>query len=220
MKPQAKHTNAPTVDRRSVADQVYAGLMAEILSGRIALGARVVESQIALNYQTSRAPVREAVQRLTQEGLLEARAHFGPSVISLSPERIEDLYEARLAIEARAIEALCRKKKPEAISALESHIEAMRAASAEGDFERLVDSELAFHMALCEFSGNSYLINISQTLQDQTRLALAVDNALYAQMLDVAEEHVQLVAAIREGDGAKAVKELERHIMSSLAAMR
>lgn len=220
MKPTTEHKGDQPLDRRSVADQIHDRLKAEILSGSIALGERVVESQIAQRYHTSRAPVREAVQRLIQEGLLEARVHFGPSVISLGPERIAELYEARLAIEARAVEALCRSRNASALDELEKHIEGMRAASHDGDFARLIDSELAFHMALCRFSGNSYLIRISQMLQDQTRLALAVDNAQYAQMLDVAEEHVQLVAAIREGDAAKAVQELERHIMSSLDAIR
>jgi DNA-binding GntR family transcriptional regulator len=220
MNEPAATTDAAPIGRHSVAEQVYRRLKDDILTGRIGLGERVVESRIARRCQTSRAPVREAVQRLTQEGLLETRIHFGPSVISLDRDKISELYEARFAIEARAIDALCRQEGNAAADLLDGHVEAMRAACAAGDAGRLVEGELAFHMDLCRLSGNSYLIRISQMLQDQTRLALMVDNAHYPRLLDVAEEHVQLVTAIRNRDPVNAVRELESHIKSSLAAIR
>lgn len=216
MRKQEQVTDSPPIQRQSIADQVYRRIKRDILTGQIALGTRVVETQISRDYGTSRAPVREALQRLIQEGLLEDRPHHAPSVISLDRDSIIQLYEARLAIESRAVEKICSRTDNPDLDLLDALIEAMRAASRDKDLQRLVDSELAFHTMLCRLSGNDYLLRISQSLQDHVQLALWVDNANYTQMQDVAEEHVRLVDAIRARDSNAAVEELKTHIMASL----
>jgi len=209
-------TTDQPIERKSVAEQVYGRLRADILSGRIALGARVVESQIAARFKTSRAPVREAVQRLVQDGLLEAKPHQGPSVVTLTKTDIRQLYEARAAIESRAVAALCAQRNPDHIVLLEQQIEEMRKASRERNFDALVGSELEFHLMLCQLSANVYLLRMGEILQDQVRLALNIDNANYNKLSDIAEEHVNLVEAIRLGDAQEALKELEAHIFDSI----
>ena len=83
------------IDRRSVADQTYQHLRAAILSGEIPQGARLMSSVFAICASITRAPVREAVNRLLQEGLLESRTHHGPLVIQMTPEKIRWLYDLR-----------------------------------------------------------------------------------------------------------------------------
>ena len=86
------------IDRLSVAEQVYDHVRSAILKGDIPQGTRVVEAQIAKNLKISRAPVREAVNRLLQDGLLESKTHYGPSVVQMTPEKIRYLYDLRAAI--------------------------------------------------------------------------------------------------------------------------
>lgn len=207
------------IERNSVADQVYALLKSDILNGQISLGERVVESKVASRLRISRAPVREAVQRLIQEGLLETRTHHGPSVIQLTRDDIKQLYEVRIAIESRAIIALCKAQNADHLQQLELQITKMRQASHSGDAKALVENELEFHTMLCRFAGNAYLLRISESLQDQVRLALTLDNANYSEMRNVAEEHTPLVQAIRSGDSTAAIQQLEIHILASLDAM-
>ncbi|ODT77301.1 MAG: hypothetical protein ABS76_27935 [Pelagibacterium sp. SCN 64-44] len=140
-------------------------------------------------------------------------------MIQLTRNDINQLYEVRIAIESRAIVALCKAQNADHLQQLEIQIAKMRQASQSGDAKTLVENELEFHTMLCRFSGNAYLLRISESLQDQVRLALTLDNANYSEMKNVAEEHIPLVQAIRSGDIDTAVQELEVHILASLDAM-
>ena len=84
--PKQDEANVSVIQRHSVADQVYFDLRNRILSGQIAQGERIVEASIAKSLGISRAPIREAVNRLTEAGLLESRTHYGTSVIQMSTE--------------------------------------------------------------------------------------------------------------------------------------
>ncbi|WP_163992875.1 GntR family transcriptional regulator [Rhizobium lusitanum] len=209
---------APVIQRNSVANQVYLDLRSRILSGQIPQGERLVEATIARSLGISRAPVREAVNRLMEGGLLENRTHFGPSVISMSPEKIHELYAVRNSIEALAIQAVTKKHSKDDLKELRSLIQVMADRAAAGDLAGVVEAELDFHEALWRMAGNPYIEKIAGLLFDHMRLALTIDNAAYGNLLDVALEHEPLVAAIESGNADNAAEALTRHIMSSLDA--
>jgi DNA-binding GntR family transcriptional regulator len=210
---------AAGIDRRSVADQTYHYLRAAILSGEIAQGARVIEAQIAKVLDISRAPVREAVNRLLQEGLLESRTHHGPSVIRMTPEKIRWLYDVRAAIEALAIGDVVRQRSKIDLAQLRASVEKMKRFAAKKDLNGLVQTELEFHRTLCEFSGNPYVIQVSNIIDGQVRMALTIDNAHYVNLKDVADEHEPIIAAIEAGNGEAASVFIKAHILSSLKAI-
>lgn len=214
----AKETDASAapIERNSVSDQVYVRIKAEILSGKLAQGMRVNESHLAKRFVTSRAPVREAVQRLLQEGLLETRAHYGPSVIELDHAKIVQLYEARMAIETRAVAILCENGSDEEFDELDGIVTRMSRAAESENSEALVEAELDFHRLLCELSGNDYLVKINDFLQGQVRLALIIDNSNYLDMQQIVEEHRAFLKVMRTRDTDGVVRALESHIMTSL----
>jgi DNA-binding GntR family transcriptional regulator len=205
-----------SIDRVSVAEQAYQTLRNAILTGEIAQGERIVELQIAKSLGISRAPVREATNRLLQEGLVESKTHFGPSVISMTPEKMRSLYDVRVAIEAVAIRQLARQASPGDIEVLEAVVQDMRKAATRRSLAGVVDSELRFHEVLRERSGNPYVIHVGKLLDAQVRLALTIDNMRYDNLRDVADEHLPLIDAIRRGDEQKAEKLLATHILGSL----
>lgn len=211
-------TNVAVIQRHSVADQVYFDLRGRILSGQIAQGERIVEASIAKSLGISRAPVREAVNRLTEAGLLESRTHYGTSVIQMSPEKIRELYAVRNAVEALAVRAVTERHTPEDIKALRVLIDKMSEFARNGDLAGLVDAELEFHETLWRMAKNPYIEKVAGLLFDHLRLALTVDNAAYANLMDVAQEHEPLVQAIETRDPDKAASALAAHIMTSLEA--
>ncbi|MBY5460896.1 GntR family transcriptional regulator [Rhizobium leguminosarum] len=211
-------TNISVIQRHSVADQVYFDLRTKILSGQIAQGERIVEASIAKSLGISRAPVREAVNRLTEAGLLESRTHYGTSVIQMSTETIRELYAVRNAIEALAIRAVAERHTSEDMKSLRDLIKTMSGFAGNGDLPGLVDAELEFHEALWRMAKNPYIEKVAGLLFDHLRLALTVDNAGYKNLMDVAQEHEPLVQAIESGDPHKAAAALTEHIMTSLEA--
>ncbi len=163
--------------------------------------------------------MREAVNRLVQEGLLETRTHFGPSVVEMSSTQLRQLYEVRLAIETLAVREICRRERSADLQPLHDLVERMRFASRKGDLVKVVEAELKFHRALCELAENPFILQVGEMLDGQIRLALALDNARYPELEEVAEEHVPLLAALHEGDADIASAMLEEHIMKSIRGL-
>ena len=206
----------PVIQRHSVANQVYSDLRNRILSGQIPQGERLVESTIARSLGISRAPVREAVNRLMEAGLLENRTHFGPSVVQMGNEKIRELYAVRNSIESLAIQAVAQRHSKDNIAELRFLIMVMSDRAEANDLPGVVEAELAFHEALWRMADNPYIQKIAGLLFDHMRLALTIDNAAYGNLVDVAREHEPLVDAIETGNPDKASEALTRHIMSSL----
>lgn len=211
-------TSGMQIDRLSIAEQVYEHLRAAILSGELEQGSRVVEAQIAKNLQISRAPVREAVNRLLQDGLLESKTHFGTSVIRMTMSKIRSLYELRAAIEGLAIREVTRNRKSLDLSPLDSCITVMKRHARKKELDKFVGAELEFHRILCELSGNPYVMKVSDMLNAQIRMALTIDNSYYENLVDAADEHEPVLDAIKKGDAGKARMLIEAHILSSLDA--
>lgn len=207
------------IDRVSVAEQVYRHLRSAILGGEIPQASRVVEAQIAKSLNISRAPVREAVNRLLQEGLIESKTHFGPSVIQMTPEKIRWLYEVRAAIESLAIREVVRRRKDLDLAPLRASVTEMKRLASKKNLAGLVEAELRFHRILCELAGNPYIVKVSAIIDGQVRMALTVDNAHYANLNDVANEHEPIIAVIESGEADTASAHIVRHIFSSLEAI-
>ncbi|WP_439630696.1 GntR family transcriptional regulator [Shinella sp.] len=208
--------SVPVIQRHSVANQVYFDLRNRILSGQIPQGERLVEATIARSLGISRAPVREAVNRLMEAGLLENRTHFGPSVVQMSTEKIRELYAVRNSIESLAIQSVTKRHSKDDIAELRLLIKVMSDRAEENDLPGVVEAELVFHEALWRMADNPYIQKIAGLLFDHMRLALTIDNAAYGSLVDVAREHEPLVEAIETGNPDKATEALTRHIMSSL----
>lgn len=209
-------TSRPPINRVSVTDQVYAALRQNIVSGVYVPGQRVVESQVAKDFEVSRAPVREAVNRLLQEGLLEARTHHGPSVVQLTPKAMRDLYELRAAIESLAIRKIAGQVSAEQVAPLAACIGDMETCASSGNLAGVVDAEMQFHQHLRELSGNEYVVSMGRLLDGIVQTALTKDNESYSSLQDVADEHRPVVAAILHGDPDAAADILKQHILASL----
>lgn len=206
------------IDRLSIADQVYEHLRLAILSGELAQGARVIEAQVAKGLQISRAPVREAVNRLLQDGLLESKTHFGPSVIQMTPEKIRHLYDLRAAIERLAIREVVRRRHHLDLAPLQACVTEMKRRARKKDLTGLVEIEFEFHRLLCDLASNPYITRINTMLDAQVRMALTIDNAHYDNLNDAADEHEPILEAIQSGNANKAADLIEAHILSSLSS--
>jgi DNA-binding GntR family transcriptional regulator len=200
--------------RTSYADQAHETIRTWIVSGELPMGARLVETQLSERLGVSRAPVREAIRRLTEEGLVDAAPHVGATVRTLDGDALVDLYNARAAVEAAAIRLAVRNRMSTArLRDLVSH---MTASARTGDYVGVARHELAFHVEVCNASGNAVLIDIFERLHGQLLLALALDDAAYDDLAAVADEHLPLIQAIEDGDQDTAAALVHEHILSTI----
>ena len=140
--------------RDSTPERIAAQLRSGIVSGRLAPGQALREVEIARQLGVSRGPVREAFQRLIQEGLLEAHPARGVFVPQLAADDIADLYLARGAVEISAAQLLASSGTPEAFADLSAALAELRAAPAD-DWNELANLDLQLHEVLVRAPGAS-----------------------------------------------------------------
>jgi DNA-binding GntR family transcriptional regulator len=200
----------------SLGDRVYTALRDSIVSGRFAMGERIYENRLAKEMGISRAPIREALTRLAQEQVIVDRPRRGMIVREFSAEDVIDLYNTRIALEQTAIRLATRQRvSTETLRALIAEMDDARRES----LSRVVDAEARFHETLVELGGNGYLTGIYRSLSMQIRLILALDDAGYADLGDVPQEHEPMVAAIESGDEERAAEELRIEILRTIAPL-
>ena len=209
----AAHRLTPLAPQ-SVGELAYRSIRESILSGRFTAGERLVETRLADELGVSRAPVREALRRLGEERLVDERPRHGVFVRRLTAADFVDIYNLRIAIETAAIRLVTRRRA--STETLEEIVDAMRRAARRGRAADVVALELSFHEEVCALSGNAHLAAVFGGVSAQIRMALALDDAEYERLEDVAAEHVPLIEAIESGDEHGAATALHAHILATV----
>ncbi|HEY3557794.1 MAG TPA: GntR family transcriptional regulator [Kribbella sp.] len=169
--------------------------------GEFKPGAQLVEADLARKLRVSRGPLREGMQRLTQEGLLVSIRNRGLFVIDMTPADIRDMYLAREAIERAAAQQIFLGDHQAAGKALHAVCDQMNAA--DGDPAAVGELDIAFHELLVRLAGSPRLSRMHQTSITETRMCIHALEATYA--ADAADdaraaEHTALAEAIMTGD--------------------
>ena len=204
------------VARQSTAELIAEQLRSAIRYGVFAPGAQLGEAELAARFEVSRGPLREAMQRLVQEGLLRGERHRGLFVIDLDAQDVRDIYLARLAIERSACELIMHGNRGEAVARLSDALDELVTAAESGDRNAMSDADQAFHLALVSCSGNSRLERMAQTLLVETRMCLAALQEHYPEPHDLVTEHRKLVDAIADGDEELLLNLIEAHMNDSI----
>src|SRR5580692_8084304 len=195
-----------------IADQIRS----QILEGRFPPHTQLAEVELARQLQVSRGPIREAMQRLIQEGLLRAERNRGVFVVGLDDAR--DVYLARGVIE-RAAAAIVVKEQPEAALAELQEIVGQLAAAVGGPWSEIIRHDLAFHQTLVEAAGSERLNRMFRTLIAETRLCLIRLEPFYQDGNEVVDEHQAITEALRRGDRRRADSLLKTHMEASAARL-
>ena len=175
--------------------------------------------ELATSFGVSRGPVREALQRLVQEGLLLSEPHRGVFIPVLTDDDVRDIYLAREALESAAIRSIVTNGTFGAASqALGQYVTQMERAEAEGDWEAVGDSDLEFHVALVEASGSQRLRRMFSTVISETRLCLGVLTAAEARA-DLVQEHRQICDLMQEGKTEQALAVLRKHFDDAVVTL-
>jgi DNA-binding GntR family transcriptional regulator len=202
-----------SVKRRSLADEVTDQLRDVILAGGLQPGERVGEAEISQRLRVSRGPVREALVRLEQEGLVASEWHRGATVTDLTKVDVIELATLRGALEKLAIAGACRSATEEDLAAIQDVVERMRAASASGTDQALARLDIEFHDAVYRAAHHERLYAAWTTIRSQAALALLrrrVANADYPEL--VVDEHTALAAMIADRNSGDAEVQIVAHI--------
>jgi DNA-binding GntR family transcriptional regulator len=202
---------SPLIRRSSLSNAIYEDLRERIVSGRVAPGARLTVVQIAEDYDTSQAPVREALTRLGQDGLVVVEPYRGFKVVTLSSGDIEDVLKLRIATDNIALSRAIKRIDDNEVAQLRAHIDAMLEAAEKRDRMTLTENDVAFHTKICDIANSHFLSVIWSSIITQARLATATANrgADDRSLVQIASMHADILHAIERRDipGAKRANE-------------
>jgi len=201
---------APAV---SLVDTAYEWIRRRILDNVWPPGHRALEQEVALELGMSRTPVREALVRLQNDGLVEVVPRHGMRVLPVSPQDMREIYEVLTALECMAAEIVARRKPGDAeLQTLTQATADMDEALARDDLEAWAAADERFHVSLVELSGNRALANTVWNYWDRAHRARMLSLRLRPKPVNSTHEHMQMVERLRAGDvaGAAAVTRAHR----------
>jgi DNA-binding GntR family transcriptional regulator len=198
------------VTRSMLRDQIREVLLERILDGHYQPGARIVETQVASEFDVSQAPVREALRELEILGMVTSEPYRGARVRKVTPRQLAEIYPVRAAIEEVAAIAATPVLKDDT-AGLEAVLDEMRAAAAAGDRHGLLAADVRFHRLIVEASGNATLQQVWRSLHIEARTLITLLGDT-TRLQDVAESHLPVLEAIRSGDPKRAGRALRRHV--------
>jgi DNA-binding GntR family transcriptional regulator len=184
--------------------------------GELKPGAQLGEAELARKLGVSRGPLREGMQRLTQEGLLVAIRNRGLFVVDMSPNDIRDMYLAREAVERAAARKIIDGDHAAAGDVLLVIVEQMADAATPAEVS---ERDICFHERMVELACSPRLSRMHQTFIVQTRMCIHALDATYAKSEVRADEHRALANAIRSGDRELTDRLLIAHMDDAIARL-
>ncbi|MFT3894401.1 MAG: GntR family transcriptional regulator [Anaerolineales bacterium] len=205
--------NIPPKPRAS--DQVERELRRLILTLELEPGHAIGESTLMKRYGWGRTPLREAFQRLSEQGLLQIIPQHGAIVTALSLFDFVEVMDAMGLVIGSAASLACKRLNAEELDQLDELVEQGKISAQAGDFERLSEIDYEFHSILARATGNRYL---SDYLCRLHQIARRFNFAAWKRERNAApslDEHEQLTAIFRARDVSAAKTAMLRHVESA-----
>ena len=207
------------LEGRPTAQLIADQLREQIIQGTFRPGEQVNESVLASQLRTSRGPVREALQRLSQEGLLVSHRNRGVFVLELSADDVREIYAVREAVESAAANALL-DSGPEQIDStcevLKPIIKDMAKQVAVSDWQAIARLDMQFHISFVAGAGNSRLIRIYETLAAESRMCILNLEVSYPRVDALVQEHQNLLELLEAGDREGLLEGIKRHMQKAV----
>ena len=194
----------------SATEALARSLRDRILSGEIAPGTRLPELELVRSYGVARPTVREALQLLVHQGLLQRRPNHSAWVPELTPAAVADIFFARAPLELHTVRTLA--ERGEEIPAARAAVEHFEALGDKVHWSEAVDADLAFHVALIEAVGSPRLARLHAALEGEIRLCIAQLRPAWHTPSALAEEHRQVLEGILAGSPPAAEARMREHL--------
>jgi DNA-binding GntR family transcriptional regulator len=197
-----------TIKRTSVSGQIKDLLLERILDGVYQPGHRLVELAIAEEFNTSQAPVREALRYLEAMKVIETQPYKGTYVRSISDRELRESSQVRASLEQLAAELAASHFKGNA-KALENEARQFMTAAKNKDFAEYSLHDITFHRLIVEASGNELLLSIWESVVLESRFRKTLSKIGEEQLVDFGQAHLPVLKQLADGDGKSAGKMLK-----------
>ncbi len=206
-------------EKLPVTTEVYNAIKQQIVSLQLMPGQLLMVQQLSKDNGISRTPVREALIRLKDEGLVAETTGNKFRVSEITWKFIEDLYNARIAVELVSIEAAARGANKAQIKALEKDNATMEKCVEKNDFSGYFEADMLFHNHLLRILDNNVITSWMERLTDQQQRVRYLTMGISSRIHSSLEEHARMLDAIRAGDVQAARDGMEKHLLRAMNDM-
>lgn len=207
---------------RSRAEDVYEQLKRDVAEFNLVPGDRFTENELSERLGVSRTPVRQALFRLQQEGVVEVLFRSGWRVLPFDFDRFDQLYDLRMVLETTAVERICADGGGVDHGLLDtlSAIWLAPAAARSQDAAQVARWDEEFHCALVASAGNAEMARVHRDLTDRIRIIRRLDFTKQLRIQDTYDEHAKILRAVRQKRADQATMLLSAHIATSQVEVR
>ncbi|WP_246136531.1 GntR family transcriptional regulator [Leekyejoonella antrihumi] len=216
--PTSRHARRPLepVVQESTARMIADQVREAIARGDLPPGAQLGEAELSHQLGVSRGPLREGLQRLAQEGLLLSIRNRGLFVMEMTPERVDDMYLARQAVERAAAEQIHRKAPVDAGEHLLTVTDTMATTSRAADAAGVGEADIAFHELLVQLAGSPRLSRMHRTLMTETRMCINALESTYDDFECRVQEHRDIAQSFIDGEPGRTDELLRLHMKDAI----
>jgi DNA-binding GntR family transcriptional regulator len=207
------------LEGRPTAQLIADQLREQIVQGTFRPGQQINESLLAGQLHTSRGPLREALQRLCQEGILVSHRNRGVFVLELSSEDVKEIYDVRASVELAAANTLLdagREVIVETCRVLKGIIGDMAKQVAVSDWQAIARLDMEFHTAFVAGARNTRLIRIYKTLAAEARMCILNLEVSYPRVDVLVQEHQNILDLLEAGDRKGLQHAIKRHMQKGV----
>lgn len=206
---------APTALYQEVAER----LRQRIFAHELTPGTWIDEQKLAEQYGISRTPLREALKVLASEGLVELKPRRGCYVTEISPQDLDDIFPLMAMLEGRCAAEAVKRATQADVAGLAAIHEQLEAAAREGRIPAFFEANQAFHRRIQELAANRWTLSVIQDLRKVLKLSRLHSLSLEGRLQQSLDEHRQIMAAFRTGNGVLAEKCMHDHLLSGREAL-
>ena len=203
----------------SLEARVYNEVREALLCGQFKKGEWLTEHMLTQKLGVSRTPVRSALQRLAEDGLVSMIPNRGAVVIGIAKEDIVDIYRIRMRLEGLASAMAAEKITDEAKQKLSENVALFEFYVQRQDTEHIEELDTAFHSMIYEASGSRTLERILTDLHSNTKAYRSQSLCVPGRLARTLEEHKEILGAILTGNAEKAEKLTSAHIECAMQNM-
>lgn len=204
---------------QSLQGQAYQALRTAILSGELAPGQRLVETQLAKKLQVSRTPIREAIRLLQHENLATIDPNGILRVATISMTDAVHLYDCRIALEQLSVIGACQNATESQLQDFEVMVKQaekrVQSKPSQLTTFRLLDLDYRFHRLLAQSSGNPWLVSLLDQVFDKMQLLRIQTTKNNPDVLEIRTEHRLIYEPVRSRNPEAAVQAIKKHLTAS-----
>jgi len=200
---------------RRAPEQVYEYLQGRILTGVLAPGENINERGLTERLGVSRTPIREALRRLVDDGLIEVIPSVGSRVAQMDPKRICDLAEVRIELECHVIRRAAANFSTASDRELEALIDAQQATVEADDYVTNIRVDSQFHRSIWGLAGTEAVSEMLDRALSEILRARHLSIKLPGRLGDPIQEHRAILTALRKGDASASESAMREHLTKS-----